>query len=49
VTPDARLFFDTVQAPQKKFLSIDGAGHLAIVTAAFLDRLVTHVLPLTAK
>ena len=49
VTPDARLFFDAVQAPDKKFLPINGAGHMAIANAAFLDLLVTHVLPLTAK
>ena len=46
VTPDARLFFDAVQAPHKEFLPIKGAGHLAILKAAFLDLLVTHVLPL---
>ena len=48
VTPDARLYFDTVQAPHKEFLTINGGGHLAIMyrRADFLELLVSHVLPL---
>jgi len=48
VTPGAKVFFDTVQAPRKEFLTINGGGHLAILgrRADFLDLLVSHVRPL---
>jgi pimeloyl-ACP methyl ester carboxylesterase len=48
VTPNAKSFFDTLAAPHKEFLAINGGGHLAILgrRADFLGLLVTHVLPL---
>jgi pimeloyl-ACP methyl ester carboxylesterase len=48
VTPDAKVFFDTVQAPHKEFLTINGGGHLAVIGRRddFLKLLVSHARPL---
>jgi len=44
----ARSFVDSIRAPAKWFVTIDG-GHFAVFmkTSAFLDQLVARVLPLT--
>ena len=44
----ARSFVDSIRAPTKAFLPIEGGGHFAVFmkSSAFLDHLVTRVLPL---
>ncbi len=43
----ARSFVDSIQAPQKAFVPIEGGGHFAVFmrSDAFLKALVEHVLP----
>jgi pimeloyl-ACP methyl ester carboxylesterase len=47
-TPLARAYVDSIRAPSKAFVSIEGAGHFAVFTSsdAFLRELVSRVLPL---
>lgn len=49
VTPTdlARRYFDSIQAPEKKFVVIQGAGHDAVITEpdVFLRALVVNVRP----
>ena len=44
----ARSFVDTIRAPAKAFIPIEGGGHFAVFmkTQAFLDALVPRVVPL---
>jgi pimeloyl-ACP methyl ester carboxylesterase len=44
----AKSFVDTIRAPTKAFIPIDGGGHFAVFikTNAFLDQLIARVLPL---
>lgn len=44
----AQRYFDTIEAPQKAFVALEGGGHSAILTMSdrFLNELVTHVRPL---
>jgi pimeloyl-ACP methyl ester carboxylesterase len=44
----ARSFVDSIRAPAKAFVSIDGGGHFAVFmkSSAFLDQLEARVLPL---
>jgi pimeloyl-ACP methyl ester carboxylesterase len=45
--PDARAFFEQLEAPRKDFALVEGAGHLAAFARPqrFLELLLTHVLP----
>lgn len=47
----ARDYLDAIQAPYKKFVPIQGAGHFAVFTHSdqFLEELVTQVRPLAVK
>ncbi len=44
----ARSFVDSIRAPAKAFVAIEGGGHFAVFmkSSAFLDQLVSRVLPL---
>ena len=44
----ARSFVDSIRAPAKVFVTIEGGGHFAVFmkSSAFLDQLVSRVLPL---
>jgi pimeloyl-ACP methyl ester carboxylesterase len=44
----ARSFVDSIRAPAKAFVTIEGGGHFAVFmkSSAFLDQLVSRVLPL---
>jgi pimeloyl-ACP methyl ester carboxylesterase len=44
----ARSFVDSIRAPKKAFVSIEGGGHFAVFmkSSVFLDELVSRVLPL---
>ena len=46
----ARSFVESIQAPTKAFVSLEGGGHFAVFTKsqAFLDQLVSRVLPLAS-
>jgi len=48
VTAIAKDYFDSIEAPSKKFVLLPNAGHLAIFTARdpFLKALITHIRPL---
>ena len=50
VTPSklARDFFDAIDAPSKEFVSLEGAGHLALINEPdlFQENLVRHLSPL---
>jgi pimeloyl-ACP methyl ester carboxylesterase len=50
-TPLAKDYFDRIEAPSKKFVLLEGAGHLApiIESERFLQALVEHVRPLAVK
>jgi pimeloyl-ACP methyl ester carboxylesterase len=47
----ARTFVDSIRAPAKTFVAIEGGGHVAVFmkSSAFLDQLVSRVLPLAAR
>jgi len=47
----ARAFVDSIRAPAKAFIPIEGGGHFAVFikASAFLDQLVSRVLPLAAR
>jgi pimeloyl-ACP methyl ester carboxylesterase len=47
----ARTFVDSIRAPAKAFVPIDGGGHFAVFmkSGAFLDQLVSRVLPLAPR
>ena len=47
----ARAFVDSIQAPAKTFVAIDGGGHFAgfMKSSAFLEQLLLRVLPLAAR
>ena len=47
----ARSFVDSIRAPAKAFVPIEGGGHFAVFmkSSAFLDQLVSRVLPLAAR
>jgi pimeloyl-ACP methyl ester carboxylesterase len=47
----ARSFIDSIRAPAKAFVPIEGGGHFAVFmkSSAFLDQLVSRVLPLAAR
>ena len=47
-TSVVKAYFETIEAPKKKFIELPGAGHLAIFRDrdAFLTQLVTQVRPL---
>jgi pimeloyl-ACP methyl ester carboxylesterase len=47
----ARSFIDSIRAPAKAFIAIEGGGHFAVFmkSSAFLDQLVSRVLPLAAR
>ena len=47
----AQQYFDTIEAPQKSFVVLDGGGHSAMLTMPdrFLDELVTRVRPLAVS
>ena len=47
----ARAFVDSIRAPAKAFVPIEGGGHFAVFmkSSAFLDQLVSRVLPLAAR
>ena len=51
VTALAKTYFDRVDAPSKRFVTLAGAGHLAIFTdrAGFLRALEEYVRPLTVS
>ncbi len=46
----AQRYFDTIEAPQKAFVALDGGGHSAMLTMPdrFLHELVARVRPLAA-
>jgi pimeloyl-ACP methyl ester carboxylesterase len=46
----ARSFVDSIRAPAKVFVPIEGGGHFAVFmkSSAFLDQLVSRVRPLAA-
>jgi proline iminopeptidase len=46
----AKTFVDSIRAPSKEFVTIEG-GHFAVFmkTAAFLDQLVPRVVPLARE
>lgn len=46
-----RSFVDSIRAPAKAFVPIEGGGHFAVFmkSRAFLDQLVSRVLPLAAR
>jgi len=47
----ARSFVDSIRAPAKAFVAIEGGGHFAVFmkSGAFLDQLVSRVLPLAKE
>ena len=47
----ARSFVDSIRAPAKAFVPIEGGGHFAVFmkSSAFLDLLVSRVLPLAVR
>ena len=47
----ARSFVDSIRAPAKAFVPIEGGGHFAVFmkSSAFLDQLVLRVRPLAAR
>ena len=47
----ARSFVESIRAPAKTFVPIEGGGHFAVFmkSSAFLDQLVSRVLPLAAR
>jgi pimeloyl-ACP methyl ester carboxylesterase len=47
----ARSYLESITAPRKAFVAIEGGGHFAVFMKqdAFLNELVTRVLPLTAN
>ena len=47
----ARSFVDSIRAPTKAFVSIEGGGHFAVFmeSSAFLDQLVSRVRPLSTR
>ena len=47
----ARAFVDSIRAPAKAFVPIEGGGHFAVFmkSSAFLDELVSRVLPLATR
>jgi pimeloyl-ACP methyl ester carboxylesterase len=47
----ARSFVDSIRAPAKAFVPIEGGGHFAVFmkSSEFLEQLVSRVLPLTAR
>src|SRR4051812_44685344 len=47
----ARSFVDSIRAPAKAFVPIEGGGHFAVFmkSSAFLDQLVSRVLPLAVR
>ena len=47
----ARSYLESITAPRKAFVAIEGSGHFAVFMKqdAFLNELVTRVLPLTTK
>jgi pimeloyl-ACP methyl ester carboxylesterase len=47
----AQRYFDTVEAPQKAFVTLEGGGHSAMLTMSdqFLKELVTRVRPLALE
>lgn len=53
ITPTdlARAYFETVEAPAKEFVVLEGGGHSALLTMSdvFLQELVTHVRPLATR
>ena len=51
VTPSAKVWLNSITAPQKEFFEISGGGHLALLARrdAFLDLLVKHVRPLAQQ
>ena len=48
---NARAFIDSIRAPAKALVPIEGGGHFAVFmkSSAFLDQLVSRVLPLAAR
>ena len=47
----ARSFVDSIRAPRKAFVPIEGGGHFAVFrkSSAFVDQLVSRVRPLAAR
>jgi pimeloyl-ACP methyl ester carboxylesterase len=47
----ARSFVDSIRAPAKAFVPIEGGGHFAVFmkSSAFLDQLVSRVLPVARR
>jgi pimeloyl-ACP methyl ester carboxylesterase len=47
----ARSFVDSIRAPAKAFVPIQGGEHFAVLmkSSAFLDQLMSRVLPLAAR
>ena len=47
----AREYLNSINAPRKAFVAIEGSGHFAVFMKpdAFLNELVTRVLPLTTN
>jgi pimeloyl-ACP methyl ester carboxylesterase len=47
----ARSFADSIRAPTKAFIPIEGGGHFAVFmkSGAFLDHIVSRVLPLAER
>jgi len=47
----ARSFVDSIRAPAKAFVPIEGGGHFAVFmkSSAFLEQLVSRVLPLAVR
>ena len=47
----AKNYFDRIEAPQKAFVVLNGAGHSAVLTEpdAFLHELLRHVRPIAAQ
>jgi len=47
----ARAFVDSIRAPKKAFVPIEGGGHFAVFmkSSAFVDQLVSRVRPLAAR
>jgi pimeloyl-ACP methyl ester carboxylesterase len=47
----ARSFIDSIRAPTKAFVSIEGGGHFAVFikSSEFIEQLVSRVRPLAAR
>jgi len=45
VTPDAKSYFDAIQAPSKEFVTLPDTGHFAIFRAPYrmMEQLVDHL------